>query len=121
MTQSRSVWRSMPAACAAASRLMPSSALAIARMRRVMRASLSPLASLRSTVAVRSRRIDSADILPSIESMAGENHEPGADGILPRPQESGVQKTREDGVFTKLDEGVSLAMLADFARICFPA
>jgi hypothetical protein len=47
------------------------------------------LASLRSTVGVRSRRIDSADILPSIESMAGENHEPGADGI-PQRRESGV-------------------------------
>src|SRR5262245_36007628 len=89
MTQSRSVWRSMPAARAASSRLMPSSALAIARMRRVMRASLSPLARLRSTLGVRSRRIDSADILPSIESMVGGNHEQDADGILQREQQSG--------------------------------
>ena len=40
-TQSRNVWRSMPAAFAAASRLMPESALVIARMRRAARASLS--------------------------------------------------------------------------------
>ena len=33
----------------------------------------------------------------------------------------GAQKTREDGVFTlKLDEGVSLAMLASFAQDMFP-
>jgi hypothetical protein len=55
-----------------------------------MQASLSPFASLRSTAGVRSRRIDSADILPSIESIQGGNHEPGADGIPQRPQESGV-------------------------------
>jgi hypothetical protein len=55
-----------------------------------MRASLSPFATLRSTIGLRSRRIDSADILPSIESMVAANHEPGADGIPQPPQESGV-------------------------------
>ena len=71
MTQSRSVWRSMPAAWAASSRLMPSSALAIARMRRATRVSLSPLASLRSTVGVRSLRISSAAMMPSVEFDRG--------------------------------------------------
>src|SRR5215813_10647108 len=80
----------MPADCAASSRLMPSSALAIARMRRAMRASLSALASLCSTLGVRSRRIDSADMLPSSESITEGDHEPDLDGIPQRPQESGV-------------------------------
>src|SRR5215467_2970389 len=80
----------MPADCAASSRLMPSSALAIARMRRAMRPSLSALASLRSTLGVRSRRIDSADMLPSSESITEGDHEPDLDGIPQRPQESGV-------------------------------
>src|SRR6185295_15096822 len=57
MTQSLSVWRSMPAHFAASARLMPSSALAIPNRRREMRASGSDLASLRSTVDVRSLRI----------------------------------------------------------------
>src|SRR6185369_2348458 len=57
MTQSLSVWRSMPAHFAASARLMPSSALAIPNRRREMCASGSDLASLRSTVDVRSLRI----------------------------------------------------------------
>src|SRR5215510_8688614 len=59
-------------------------------MRRAMRASLSPFATLRSTRGLRSRRIVNADILPSIESMAAANHEPRADGIPQRQHESGV-------------------------------
>src|SRR5262245_60267860 len=59
-------------------------------MRRAIRASLSPFATLRSTRGVRSRRIVNADILPSIESMAAANHEPRADGIPQRQHESGV-------------------------------
>jgi len=43
---------------------------------------------LRSTAAVRSRRIQSADILPSIESMTTGNHDPTPEGIAPRQHES---------------------------------
>src|SRR6185312_7172657 len=75
MTQSLSVWRSMPAHFAASARLMPSSALAIPNRRREMRASGSDLASLRSTVDVRSLRIFSfaiarllGRIAPTMES-----------------------------------------------------
>src|SRR5512145_177301 len=75
MTQSRSVWRSMPTHFAASARLMPSSALAIPNRRREMRASGSDLASLRSTVDVRSLRIFSfaiarllGRIAPTMES-----------------------------------------------------
>ena len=53
-----------------------------------MRASLSIFASLRSTVGVRSRRIDSANIFPSKRIMAGGNHEPSPYGIPQRPHES---------------------------------
>ena len=55
-------------------RLMPSSALAMASMRRPMRASGSARASLRSTAAVRSRRIESARICPPSKSTMQGNH-----------------------------------------------
>src|SRR5258706_13666524 len=90
MTQSRNFWRSLPADTAAASRLMPERALAIASMRRATRASGSVFASLRSTAGVRSRRIESADILPSIESMTTGNHDLAAQGIALRQHESSL-------------------------------
>src|SRR5262245_22103486 len=68
---------------------MPSSALAIASRRRATRASVSALASLRSTTAVRSLRIDSAVILPS-SNQSGGNHTPNPLGIAPKQQESSL-------------------------------
>jgi hypothetical protein len=55
-----------------------------------MRASGSAFASLRSTAGVRSRRIESARILPSIESTMQGNHTHEAQGISRRQHESGV-------------------------------
>ena len=80
----------MPADLAAASRLMPSSALAMASMRRPMRASGSAFASLRSTAGVRSRRIESAHILPTIESTTQGSHTHEVQGTSRRQHESGV-------------------------------
>ena len=70
-----------------AARSMPQSALAIASMRRAMRASPSALASFRSTTAVRSLRISSPAIPTSIEARGRGNHDPTAKGI---PRESNL-------------------------------
>ena len=57
------------------------SAFAIARMRRATRPLLSPFANLRSTAEVRSLRIFSATMMPSVESSARWNHGPKPCGI----------------------------------------
>src|SRR5207244_7730557 len=79
---------SIPAACAAASRLMPSSALAIASMRRPTRASSSALASLRSITGVRSLRIVSAAMVRLRESLRLQNHASRLRGIAAAQHES---------------------------------
>src|SRR3982074_3346094 len=99
----------MPADMAAASRLMPQRALAIASMRRATRASGSDLASLRKTAGVPSRRIDRSDILPSIEPMTTGNPDPTPTGIGPRQHESNL---RTDGItYTDLDDDRCIAGL----------
>jgi len=67
----------MPALFAASTRLMPESALAIASRRRITRLSGSDLASLRSTVGVRSLRVFSF----SIEFPRRSNR--SDDGVIP--------------------------------------
>src|SRR5512145_1494387 len=104
MTQSLSVWRSMPAHFAASARLMPSSALAIPNRRREMRASGSDLASLRSTVDVRSLRIFSfaiarllGRIAPTMESelkAAGNRWTATRVELYARRYETKFQKSR---------------------------
>jgi hypothetical protein len=73
----------MPALAAASARLMPPSALAIANRRRAIRASVSALASFRSTAGVRSLRIFSFCIADPVSRIICD------DGItILRPRES---------------------------------
>src|SRR5450631_4261637 len=78
----------MPAACAASSRLIPSSALAIASRRRATRVSVVALANLRRFLADRSLRILSAAMMPSLESAGSGNHVQAHRGIASRQHES---------------------------------
>ena len=72
-----------PGSCHRAGWQSPECAVQCAHRSRPWRACAAPS-------GVRSRRIESADILPSIESLAAGNHESRADGIPQRPLESGV-------------------------------